>query len=694
MSRKDRADAAANSVGSNGNFEIASSSSSARDYNHNHAPLQSNSVNAPLVSEMIAKLRGVRKSGDQWTAKCPAHDDQHNSLSVGEGDGGKALLFCHAGCEYKCILSALGMASNGNAPRRIVKAYDYLDERGVLLYQSVRYEPKDFRVRRPDGNGGYINNIQGVRTVLYRLLEVRKAQPNQTVLIVEGEKDADRLTELGFIATTNVGGAGTWRDEYSEELRGLHTAILIDNDDAGRSRGDKVARALVGIAASVKIVELPNLPPGGDVSDWLDAGNTPESLLDLIAATPFEFDSSIHHSYERRKTVPALDGKALHGLAGEFVSTILPETEADGSALLLQMLVGFGNIVGRRPYFVAESTRHYMNLYLLIVGSTSAAKGSSLAQVKSVLNRVDDKWSKDCNKSGLSSGEGLIEAVGETDKRLFLREAEFASVLARQGRDASVLSATLRELWDDGNCRVMNRKNNALSATDAHVSLVGHITPEELAQRLSVTDLANGYANRFLFAYVRRSKELPDGGNVSERQVSTLVMKLLRAKQFAEGIAEMKRDDEAKELWRAVYSRLTEDRAGVFGKVVARARPQVLRLSCLYALLDCSAVVRQVHLEAALALWQYCEDSARYIFGGGIALSAGAQKLLDALRNAGEGGLTRTAQFGVFRGNLMAKELNALTDELIKAGLARFQKAADGSRKPNLVAAQGYELTN
>jgi hypothetical protein len=516
-----------------------------------------------------------------------------------------------------------------------------------------------------------------VPRVLYRLPELLTAQTDQPVLIVEGEKDADRLATLGFITTTNVGGANKWRDEYSEDLRGRHVVIIPDNDDAGRAHTEKVTRSLDGISASVKVVELPGLPPKGDVSDWLDAGNKPETLRALIAAAPFRPNSSdssnslIHNSYDARKQHPVLDNKALYSLAGEFVKTIYPHTEADQAALLVQMLAAFGNIIGRGPYYVAESTRHHTNLYALIVGPTSAAKGSSLAQVRNVLDCVDDVWAHDCNRSGLSSGEGLVEAVDKTDKRLFLREAEFASALARQSRDASVLSATLRELWDDGSARVMNRKHNALSATDAHVSLVGHITPEELKQRLNVTDLANGYANRFLFVCVRRSKDLPDGGSLLERDVNTLVMKIQRTKIFAEGVHEMKRDEQAAELWRAIYPRLIEDKDGVFGKVVARARAHVLRLSCLYALLDHSREVKRPHLEAALALWQYCEDSARYIFADGMTLSARAQKLLDAVRDAGDAGLSRTAQFGAFKGNIPAKKLDALTGELIRSGLVR-----------------------
>jgi hypothetical protein len=210
-------------------------------------------------------------------------------------------------------------------------------------------------------------------------------------------------------------------------------------------------------------------------------------------------------------------------------------------------------------------------------------------------------------------------------------------------------------------------------------------------QRLSETDLGNGYANRFLFAYVRRSKDLPDGGNLSERDVNDLVRKIQAAKKFAESVAEMKRDDEAKKLWHDSYARLLADKGGVFGKVVARSRAQVLRLSCIYALLDQSSEVKRAHLEPALALWQYCEDSARYIFDKGMALSVNAQKLYDAVLMASEGGLTRTEQSGTFNGNLSAKELNALTDELIKARLVT-KAATDEGRKPSLIAVKNYEL--
>jgi hypothetical protein len=693
MVQEERGDLAVNKVSSDEKpVEVCRSPTVEQNYSVKNEPQQHNSERVPSVRDVLSKLRGVRDSGSGWSAKCPAHDDRQNSLSIGEGDGGKVLLRCHAGCPFERIAPLVGLTANHNRTRRVLKIYDYCDRDGATLYQVERYEPKGFAVRRPNGNGGYVYNINNVPRVLYRLPELLAAGLDQPVLIVEGEKDADRLSALGFITTTNFGGANNWHKEYSEELRGRRVVIIPDNDDAGRAHAKRVARSLVGIAASVKIVGLPDMQPKGDVSDYLDAGNTPEALRDLISAAPAESPKSgISTSYGRRKTHPILDEKALYGLAGEFVETILPHTEADKAALLVQMLVAFGNIIGRGPYYVAESTRHYTNLYALVVGLTSAAKGSSLKQVRNVLDRVDEAWALDCNKGGLSSGEGLVEAIGETDKRLFLRESEFASVLARQGRDASVLTATLRELWDEGNVRVMNRKHNALSVTDAHVSLVGHITPEELMQRLSDTDLANGYANRFLFVCVRRSKDLADGGNLLERDVNTLVMKIQHAKEFAEGVREMKRDEYAAELWRAVYPRLVEDKTGVFGKVVARARAQVLRLSCLYALLDHSSEVRRPHLEAALALWQYCEDSAHYIFAEGLTLSVSAQKLYDAVREAGDAGLSRTAHSKIFKGNLAARALDAFKDELIKAELVA-EVWTEGNRKAGLVAIKRDEL--
>ena len=236
------------------------------------------------VHEVLNKLKGVKRSGSGWTAKCPAHEDQHNSLSINEGDNGKELYFCHAGCSFEQIVATLGIERQSS--KQVVAEYDYRDESRTLLYQAVRFSPKGFSQRRPNGRGGYEWKLNGTRRVIYHLPELLTSLPGSMVFIAEGEKDCDRLAGCGLIATTNVGGAGKWRDEYSECLRGRAVVILPDNDEPGHKHAAQVARSLQGIAASIRIIELPDLAPKGDVSDWLNAGNTIEDLLKLVESAP------------------------------------------------------------------------------------------------------------------------------------------------------------------------------------------------------------------------------------------------------------------------------------------------------------------------------------------------------------------------------------------------------------------------
>jgi hypothetical protein len=210
------------------------------------------------------------------------------------------LIFCR-GTErdsngYKCCGPAKGDpefhvfrladSTSGNGHRHIIAEYDYRDERGTPLYQAVRLAPKDFFVRRPDGRGGWITKdvFKAVKRVLYQLPELLASPIKEPIFVVEGEKDVDRLRSLELVATTNVGGAGKWRKEYNKALRGRRVIILPDNDDPGRQHADQVRRHLDGIASSVKILTLPDLPPKGDVSDWLDAGGTKHGLLEMAAA--------------------------------------------------------------------------------------------------------------------------------------------------------------------------------------------------------------------------------------------------------------------------------------------------------------------------------------------------------------------------------------------------------------------------
>lgn len=242
-----------------------------------------------------AKLEGISGGGPEYKARCPAHDDDKPSLSIREDRIGNVLLKCHAECHTEKVVQAMGLEMRDlfAQPRQegqgkhIAVIYNYSDEDGNLLFQTVRYEPKDFRQRRPNGQGGWIWSLNGIRRVLYRLPEVLQAvKAGRIVFIVEGEKDADALAALEFVATCSPMGTGKWRDEYAETFRDAHVVILPDNDEPGRRHANQIARSILPVAKEVRLIELPNLSVKGDVSDWLGAGGNAKTLQRLVNQTP------------------------------------------------------------------------------------------------------------------------------------------------------------------------------------------------------------------------------------------------------------------------------------------------------------------------------------------------------------------------------------------------------------------------
>jgi len=402
--------------------------------------------------------------------------------------------------------------------------------------------------------------------------------------------------------------------------------------------------------------------------------------------------------------------EALYGMAGDFVRAVSPETEADPTALLVQFLVGFGSVVGRGPHCCVGADRHGANLFAVLVGPTAKGrKGTAWALIRKLLEAADPDWAGNRITSGLSSGEGVIWAVrdpiheqeplrepkskrvtgyqtvtsdaGVSDKRLLVIEPEFASALRVAERDGSTLTAVLRQAWDSGTLRILT-KSKAAQATGAHISLIGHITQDELLRYLTSTEAGNGFANRFLWLCVRRARLLPEGGNLAAVDFAPILRRLNRAVEFGRTAGELKRDPEARELWADVYGQLTRDRFGLFGAVTGRAEAITLRLSLLYALLDCSQEIRLPHLAAALEVWRYCEDSARFIFGDSLG-DAVADPILQALRRT-PGGLSRTEINHLFDRNRSTSDITAALHLLLRHGLARFEKAekSEASGRP------------
>jgi putative DNA primase/helicase len=260
---------------------------------------------------LLSRLHKVRREGAEWRALCPAHADKNPSLSIRQVEG-KILLHCHAGCSPEKVLAALGIESgdlfeNSNRERQIVATYDYFDEARELLFQVVRYEPKDFRQRRPNGKGGWHWSLNGIRRVLYRLPEVLAAK---SVLVCEGEKDCETARTLGLVATCNPCGAGKWHKEYSESLSGKRVAVIADADEPGKKHAEQVAASLSGKVNSIKVLELPGAK---DLTEWVEHGGKREVLIETIRKI-----------LEWKPTSPATGGFCLTHIADLLARPDLP----------------------------------------------------------------------------------------------------------------------------------------------------------------------------------------------------------------------------------------------------------------------------------------------------------------------------------------------------------------------------------
>lgn len=385
-----------------------------------------------------------------------------------------------------------------------------------------------------------------------------------------------------------------------------------------------------------------------------------------------------------------LGDAAFYGLAGEIVREIEPHSEADPAAIMGQFLAAVGSAVGRGPGFTVEADRHRCNLFVAIVGDTaSARKGSSWGQAKRLVEAADPSWG-DRIVTGASSGEGLIWEVrddtgtdgGVVDKRLLVIEPELASVLDRMRRDGNTLSAVLRQAWDGGKLDTLV-KNNRATATDAHAGLIGHITVEELRPKLSATEQANGFANRFIWLYARRSKELPFGGEPESVEWDPYVKRLRDALRSGSAAGSLDMDSEARALWKEEYAQLSAGRVGRLGAVTARGPAQVRRLAVIYALLDGASgstpIVTAGHLRAALTLWKYSCESAAFIFGDALG-DPTADRVLADLRDAAPAGRSREELRRLFGGHAIAAKLDRVLPNLEERGLIRKERQATEGR--------------
>ena len=543
--------------------------------------------------------------------------------------------------------------------------------------------------------------------------------PDAPVLVCEGEKDTDAaqrlLSEVVAVITWPGGSNAVDKADFSP-LKGRRVAIWPDNDEPGVKAAEAVARAVLAAGAvEVSIVEVPPAKVDGwGLADAEAEGWTREQLggwlrnhrrkIEVDGPTDRHGTAEVKVSDDATEIEtqdwPIMDQAAFHGLAGEFVQLACRSSEADPAAVLATFLVRFGVECGRAPTVYVGDTRHHTRLAAVVVGASSKArKGTSAKPVARLFS--DMEWLASTSPGPFSSGEGIIYAVrdamekwdekkgemvtadpGIIDKRLFVLDEEFAGALASTKREGNTLSMVIRCAWDDGTFDPLT-KTNKIRATRAHVGWVSHITIDELHRKLGESEAFNGFANRILWVCARRGRLNPFPEPMPDEELGEIRQRIAAVLEQTRGVEffHIKWGAAARRSWsEQYYQRLTQDHPGLVGCVVNRAEAQVVRLAMLYCLLDGGTVIEEVHLNAALAFWDYCAQSARYVFHGRMEDTI-AQTILEAVEKKD---LTGADIHALFNNHLSKARLGEALSSLIASGrIAKMQ--AKGAGRPKTI---------
>lgn len=405
--------------------------------------------------------------------------------------------------------------------------------------------------------------------------------------------------------------------------------------------------------------------------------------------------------------------EAFHGPLGDAVKALEDQIEACREALLFELVVFFGSAVGRTAYAQVQRTRHYGNLYLALVGRSSRSrKGSTRDVAVDLVGWADLSWKAEAIIGGATSGEGIVASVrdpqrkrrratrderkdpmllnvidddgfideevdpGVGDKRRVFDEGELSAIFKIATRDGNTLSERLRTFYDQGRGEIVN-KNSPLRATDAHISINGHITAEELRVRLTELDAASGWANRFLYAATCRARRIPLGTAIEDTLLRSLAHPLALALAWVrEHEPQMTWGASAIERWHQFYEGISDDTEGLANRLTDRAEAHVLRLATLFAIADRSTTMELSHLEAALAVWDYCSASVAWVWGSALG-NPDAERILAALRG---GEKTRTELRDLFSRNLPEARMVAALDLLRARGYAEVGQRSSGGR--------------
>jgi hypothetical protein len=534
------------------------------------------------------------------------------------------------------------------------------------------------------------------------------------VFVVEGEKCADLLRKLGFVVVTSSHGSGSAAKTDWGPLAGKEVFLVPDKNSAGERYIDDVGKLLAELepAPTVRVIRL-DVQDDEDVEQWLerlpdmwDDDRRREALKELAAAAPIwepatSIESVADEDDEEFSGDPVglVDDVAFHGVMGRLVSETQEQTEANKLFVLVHLMAMFGAAVGRSPYFPRGNGLR-MNPQIAVVAPTGIGrKGTSAALARAIMAAADRLFADNNIVNGLSSGRGLLDHLrdrsvkrgkdgkevldeGVSDKRRVCIEEEFGSVLMHGHRESEDLFCFIRQIAD-GQSRIHRLTKDSVTVTGAHVSIVGHSTFADVSSLLTATDKANGTANRFLWLWGVRSKQLWKGGDVQDALDNFLkpdLRELKAAIDWASKIERMRFAPTVEERWKQVYKELEDVPAGSIASLYARAPSIVLRHAGLFALADQTHDVGHPHLDASLAIWEHSKRTLKYVFASDINIEA--EKLKAALKNA-PGGLTKSQIINeVFKKNSAVASLDPLLTHLQADHTIVQKKVHSGRGRP------------
>ncbi len=373
--------------------------------------------------------------------------------------------------------------------------------------------------------------------------------------------------------------------------------------------------------------------------------------------------------------------EAFYGIAGEFVNFIEPHTESDRHAILADLLCGVSAMIGSNPH-TAGVSRQQARINVLIVGDTGdGRKGNAFSDACRVLRAADSETLDAILAPGVASSEGLIQFLRtEKDengtprlKRAWVREDEYTRLSAAAQRDGSMLSQCLRGAFDGVPLANITKKDPA-RVTDGHVAISADVTPADLRQDTTETKIANGVVNRFAMVCSKRTKLLPFGGDLSNADLEPIATRLSQAIRHARDRHAVQLSEAAKPEWEEFYcTNETAEHPPLLSAATRRGAQFVLRVALIFALLEMADEIEPGHLRAAIAWWDYCFGSARYVFGARLG-NQRADALIEHLRNLHPEKLTSADVDAFFGKNLSANSRQSIRADVVNRGLVSIEK--------------------